>query len=146
MVTKQLYKILEAPCDTGRNIAIIKVKMIELERMMLPGAIRYDKDAVQSSPQDPMLAFAEKMDELNRQLEGLESKYINEYQTVEKLIEPLDTKHKGVLTLKYLAGFKPEEIANKLSYAESYVYKLQREAIQILEDSKEDSKSQQMIV
>lgn len=133
MTRNELYEILNAPRRTKRNIAVKKVEMEKLRVMMLPGAIRYDTDSVQSSPKDPMLVFAEKMDVLNTQLRALEGLYMQQYEEVEHLISKLDDKYKGVLTLKYLGNCKPEEIANELSYAESYVYKLKKEAIKILE-------------
>ena len=133
MTRIELYDKLNAPRRTKRNIVVRRAQMEKLRVMMLPGAIRYDKENVQSSPTDPMLVFAEKMDELNTQLKGLESLYMQQYEEVEKLISRLDDKYKGVLTLKYLGDCKADEIAKELSYAESYVHKLKKEAIKILE-------------
>lgn len=108
---------------------------------MLPSAIRYDKESVQSSPQDPMLIFAEKMDELGREAKSLEMIYMQQYKDVERLVEGLDDTHKDIIKLKYLAEYKAKEIAIELNYSEGTVYKLKREAIKILKD---DSKSQKI--
>jgi RNA polymerase sigma factor (sigma-70 family) len=100
---------------------------------MLPGAIRYDKENVQSSPTDPMLVFAEKMDELVNDVKQLELQYMQQYEKVEIMADGLDDAHRDVLKLRYLAEYKPPEIALELNYSESTVYKLKREAIKLLE-------------
>ena len=141
MTELELYDVLNAPRRTKRNIAVIKAQMEKLRVMMLPGAIRYDKDSVQTSPKDPMLIFAEKIDELSREAKSLETIYMQQYKEVEKLTEGLDDTHRDIIKLKYLAEYKAKEIAIELNYSEGTVYKLKREAIKIL---KEDSKSQKI--
>ena len=138
MTEKELYDVLTAPRRTKRRIEVTKARMEKLRVMMLPGAIRYDKDHVQSSPQDPMLVFAEKMDELNTKAVELEGLYITQCNEVEALLKALDDDdrhksiYKDILELTYLAECRPVEIADKLNYAESTVYKLKREAIKTL--------------
>ena len=132
MTEKELYDVLTAPRRTKRRIEVTKARMEKLRVMMLPGAIRYDKDHVQSSPQDPMLVFAEKMDELNTKAVELEGLYITQCNEVEVLLKALDDDDRHILELTYLAECRPVEIANKLNYAESTVYKLKREAIKTL--------------
>lgn len=133
MTKAEVHDKLTAPRRIKRKIAVTKAQMERLRVMMLPGAIRYDKDSVQTSPQDPMLVFAEKMDELTRQAKDLELLYMNEYKEVESMAETLDDAHRDVLKLRYLAEYKPVEIAIELNYSESTVYKLKREAIKLLE-------------
>lgn len=134
MTKAEVHDKLTAPRRTKRKIAVTKAQMERLRVMMLPGAIRYDKDSVQTSPQDPMLVFAEKMDELTRQAKDLELLYMNEYKEVEAMAETLDDAHRDVIKLRYLAEYRPVEIAIELNYSESTVYKLKREAIKLLED------------
>jgi RNA polymerase sigma factor (sigma-70 family) len=133
MTKAEVHDKLTAPRRIKRKIAVTKAQMERLRVMMLPGAIRYDKDSIQTSPQDPMLVFAEKMDELTRQAKDLELLYMNEYKEVEAMAETLDDAHRDVLKLRYLAEYKPVEIAIELNYSESTVYKLKREAIKLLE-------------
>lgn len=132
MTENELYDILCAPKKTKRKIAVIKAQMEKLRVMMLPGAIRYDLDHVQSSPKDQMLIFAEKIDELGRKATAQEELYMKQYAEVEELIEGLDDTHQDVVRLQYLAECKPREVAEMLSYSESTVYRLKREAIKTL--------------
>ena len=133
MTKAEVHDILTAPRRTKRRIAVTKAQMERLRVMMLPGAIRYDKENVQSSPTDPMLVFAEKMDELVNDVKQLELQYMQQYEKVEIMADGLDDAHRDVLKLRYLAEYKPPEIALELNYSESTVYKLKREAIKLLE-------------
>ena len=133
MTKAEVHDKLTAPRRTQRKIAVTKAQMERLRVMMLPGAIRYDKDSVQTSPQDPMLEFAEKIDDLTRKKEKLELEYLRQYEEVEQMAELLDETHRAVIKLRYLAEYKPPEIALELNYSESTVYKLKREAIKLLE-------------
>ena len=132
MTELELYEILNAPGKTKRNIAVTKVQMEKLRITMLPSAIRYDKDSVQASPKDTMPIFAEKIEKLDKKVKRLEKQYMEQYENAEKLIDRLENKYRGVLKLKYLANCRPKEIAQDLNYAESYVYKLHKDAIKIL--------------
>lgn len=133
MTKAEVHDILTAPRRTKRRIAVTKAQMERLRVMMLPGAIRYDKENVQSSPTDPMLVFAEKMDDLTNDVKQLELQYMQQYEKVELMANGLDDAHRDVLKLRYLAEYKPPEIAVELNYSESTVYKLKREAIKLLE-------------
>jgi len=133
MTKAEVHDKLTAPRRTKRKIAVTKAQMERLRVMMLPGAIRYDKENVQTSPQDPMLVFAEKMDELTSDAKQLETLYMQQYKEVETMADTLDDAHRDVIKLGYLAEYKPTEIAIELNYSESTVYKLKREAIKLLE-------------
>lgn len=133
MTKAEVHEILTSPRRTKRQIAVTKAQMERLRVMMLPGAIRYDKDSVQSSPQDPMLIFAEKLDELMQTAKRLELAYMQQYTAVETLANALDDAHRDVIKLRYLADYGAPQIALELNYSESTVYKLKREAIKLLE-------------
>lgn len=133
MTKAEVHEKLTSPRRTKRQIAVTKAQMEKLRVMMLPGAIRYDKDIVQSSPQDPMLIFAEKMDELLQTAKSLELAYMQQYTEVEAMANSLDDAHRDVIKLRYLADYGAPQIAIELNYSESTVYKLKREAIKLLE-------------
>lgn len=133
MTKAEVHEKLTSPRRTKRQIAVTKAQMEKLRVMMLPGAIRYDKDTVQSSPQDPMLIFAEKMDELLQKAKSLELAYMQQYTEVEAMANSLDDAHRDVIKLRYLADYGAPQIAIELNYSESTVYKLKREAIKLLE-------------
>ena len=143
-MTDRLYMFLNRPRWTKTSIATKKEQIADLHRMMLPGAVRYDTVSVQTSPDDPMAKFAEKLFDLEEDLKKLESNYVRQYSEVEQLICKLDDKRlEEVITLRYLVGKSFEDIASTMDYAESWIYKLHREAIgelEILGGFKEDSK------
>ncbi len=128
-MTEELKRTLNRPKWLRRDIDVTKAKMEQLRVMMLPGAIRYDKDSVQSSPKDPMLEFAEKIDALERQLKAQEKDYLEAYELAEHTIKSLEEpRYVNILSLRYLAGYDHIRIAKLTGYTEGHVYKLQREA------------------
>ena len=143
-MTDELYTLLNKPKWTKIRIATKRAQIEDLHLMMLPSGIRYDKESVQSSPSDPMMKFIEKLSDLESDLKALEKSYTEQYTEVEKLIKKLDdARLEEIVTLRYLVGYDPKDIATAMGYAESWVHKLHRDAIKELEavgGYKEDSK------
>ena len=67
-MTEAVYKLLTKPRKIRGQIKKAEAEMEGLKLSMLPGAIRYDKDKVQASPQDPMAQYAVRLDELERKI------------------------------------------------------------------------------
>ena len=61
---------LKRPTRIYGDIVTLQERIENLRVNMLPKAISYNKDRVQTSPQDPMPDFAAKIDELDRELVG----------------------------------------------------------------------------
>ena len=95
-----------------KNIRGIKGEIMTLEKheeyirlSMLPGAVRYDKDNVQSSPEDPMLKFAEKIseDEELIQKRFIRLKELN--LTAQQILDKMPTAtYRNLLLLRYVEG------------------------------------------
>lgn len=56
-MTNKLYNILTKPSTIKADIKRMQERIDDLRLMMLPSAIRYDKDKVVSSPSDPMSKY-----------------------------------------------------------------------------------------
>ena len=133
-MTDELYEVLNKPRWTKIRIATKRAQIENIHEMMLPSGIRYDKENVQSSPSDPMMKFVEKLSDLESSLQELEKSYTDQYTKVENLIKKInDARLEEILTLRYLVGLNPRDIAKSMGYAESWVHKLHRDAIKDLE-------------
>ena len=75
-MTDKLFVILTEPKKIKKEIKRVSNRIEDLRLMMLPSAIRYDADKVMSSPSDPMMKFAERLDELEKEKSKLAVKYI----------------------------------------------------------------------
>jgi hypothetical protein len=85
------------------EIVILREQIEELKMSLLPGAIRYDKDKVQTSPDDQMSAVMEKVDDYERKLKHrLLSLLDKQSQASELIMELDDSLQRQVLQLYYL--------------------------------------------
>jgi DNA-directed RNA polymerase specialized sigma subunit len=99
---------------------------------LLPGAIRYDKPNVQTSPDDQMLKIEARIDEIEISMKTKLEALVNRYNNAVKYIGMLDSSsHRMVLYEYYLNADRPswEQVARRLDYSVDRVYQLHREAI-----------------
>lgn len=133
-MTDELYARLNAPKDAKCRIETNQEKIKELHIMMLPSGIRYDKDYVQTSPEDPMLKFAEKLERLEKEKVELERRYIEAYEDVEALSKKLNNAdQEKIIVWRHLLCKNNRDYANKIDRAESSVNRLYGDAIKALE-------------
>lgn len=131
----EVYEFLTMPKKTKLQIRSKQVQIEDLRLQMLPGAIRYDKDIVQSSPGDPMLKFIVRVDELERDIEGLKQRYVDEQKLISKAIEMLeDEREQVVLIGRYVSGDSYDEIAADLSLSVDRVFQIHRSAVDKMVD------------
>ncbi len=112
-------------------------RITELRMSLLPGAIRYDKPNVQTSPDDQMLKIEARIDEIESSMKAKLEALVNRYNNAVKYIGMLDSSsHRMVLYEYYLNAERPswEQVARRLDYSVDRVYQLHREAINKLND------------
>ena len=94
---------LKRPTRIYGDIVTLQERIENLRMNMLPKAISYDKDRVQTSPQDPMPDFAAKIDELDRELVGRMKDYENAQDDVQDVIRQVNNADaREVLAKRYL--------------------------------------------
>ena len=126
----EVYEFLTMPKKTKLQIRSKQMQIEDLRLQMLPGAIRYDKDIVQSSPGDPMLKFIVRVDELERDIEGLKQQYVDEQKLISEAIEMLEDKREQVVLIgRYVSGDSYDEIAAELSLSVDRVFQIHRSAV-----------------
>lgn len=133
-MTNDLLIILTKPYKIKMELDELSLQIEDLESKLLPSGIRYDKDSVQTSPEDPML----KTLTVVADLKNMYSKKLNLYTAAQmdtvRLINTLEKpEERLVLKHKYIEGMEYSEIAHKMGYSEEWVYKTRRSAIDYLE-------------
>jgi len=132
---KDLYELLTAPREDRKQINRCIQQINDLRISMLPTAIRYDKDKVQASPDDPMIKFGAKLEKLEAEKRIYENKYIEDYNAADNMIRQLENADlQAILTYKYLGGIQYIDIAKRMNYSRSYIEKLHGRAIRKLEN------------
>lgn len=95
----------------------------ELRACLLPGAIRYDRDRVQSTPTDKMADVIARVDELDREIEQLRREKATLVIEISDAIEKLeDDNEKTVLTEFYIARAPMTEVADAINYSVRRAY------------------------
>ena len=126
----EVYEFLTMPKKTKLQIRSKQMQIEDLRLQMLPGAIRYDKDIVQSSPEDPMMKFIVRVDELERDIEGLKQRYVDEQKLISEAIEMLEDKREQVVLIgRYVSGDSYDEIAAELFLSVGRVFQIHRSAV-----------------
>ncbi len=125
-----VYDFLMKPHRKKQEIRRLEETIEELRSCLLPGAIRYDRDSVQTSPSNQLEETVAKIDEMERRLERLRQEraalIIEVNATIDKLEDPVE---RSVLTFYYVNRYKPEEVAELIGYSERWMYKVKKEAV-----------------
>lgn len=96
----------------------------ELRNSLLPAGIRYDRDRVQTSPDDPILRVEARIDELEREVEELIKSRAQSIAEVADAIEGLDDERtKQVAHCRYVKQMQISAIAMVLYMDDSTVYR-----------------------
>ena len=131
----EVYEFLTMPKKTKLQIRSKQMQIEDLRLQMLPGAVRYDKDIVQSSPEDPMMKFIVRLDELERDIEGLKQRYVDEQKLISEAIEMLEDKREQVVLIgRYVSGDSYDEIAAELFLSVDRVFQIHRSAVDKMVD------------
>ena len=131
----EVYEFLTMPKKTKLQIRSKQMQIEDLRLQMLPGAVRYDKDTVQSSPEDPMMKFIVRVDELERAIEGLKQRYVDEQKLISEAIEMLEDKREQVVLIgRYVSGDSYDEIAAELFLSVDRVFQIHRSAVDKMVD------------
>lgn len=129
---------LEHIRDAEKNI---NAKKQELEALRYKasgaGAIRYDKDRVQTSPQDYMTMAIADVIEIEKQIkedeEDIEKIRGEAYAVVRKMVNP---EHRAVIEWYYLNGLSMVNTAFQMGLSERSAYYLKEEAVAVFETHK----------
>lgn len=139
-MTNELYTILSKPESIKRTIRQINQKINDTRLMMLPRAIQYDNEKVMSSPMDPMIKYAEKIDEYTRQKEKLEADYLIARERVYDLVEKLNNEDmRDIITARYVDCITLYKMESYINMSKSKIYKLYSKAISLLEKIVEEN-------
>ena len=120
--------------EVRRRIRLLE-EQIERDTILAAGvgAIRYDKERVQTSPEADRMAdivakICETQDKLKNEIITLQ---LLEEDTIGLLVH-LKEEHERVLTYHYLDGAEWSDVAKLMGYTEKYIYELKDKALDAL--------------
>ena len=102
-------------------------------------AIRYDKEKVQTSPDDYLLLHMVEIEETEQTYKEMLFKYHKAMQEIMVMIDGLDdTVYVQILTLRYCDGLSFEKISCELGYTYRHTTRLHGQALQAFAEKYHD--------
>ena len=106
------------------KIQRLKYRRTALESCLLPPAIRYDKDKVQSSPEDTLSKVVAEIVEIENDMNRLQIQKAKRIEAIDDAINGLDSdEERTALMLRFVSRVPVKAIADTMGYAEPTVYK-----------------------
>lgn len=138
-MTDRVYKLLMRPRRIQSVIIGLKSEREGLQLSMLPEAIRYDRDRVMTSLNDPMTEYAVKLDDIDRRLADLQESYLRAHECVvaitDKLIDQDDgLEQAAAIKLRFLSGMSFSDIARTMHVSDSTMFRRYRKGLSRLDD------------
>lgn len=136
MTKQQLWRIRRELISAK----ILREELAQLKAGLLPGAICYDADRVQTSPEDRQAEILARAVDLEREIGEKLWAIVEQYNQAYREIEALeDVRERQVLHLYFLNanGYHMNEIAEVMKYSQSQVYRFYESGLKKLKDESE---------
>lgn len=127
---RETYDFLLSPRRIADEIWRKDIRRKELRACLLPAAITYDKDQVQTSPDDQVSRIMAEVADLDRQIQELQQNRASQILEVSEMIEQLDDPREVTILSAYFVGrISVREIAERLNYSIKHIYDLRRRGV-----------------
>lgn len=130
MTTREAYDFLNSVRRT--EIAILKLQLQhdELQSCLLPKAITYDGDKVQTTPEDRMSEIAAQVADMEKQITALKCRKAKLIIEINAAIAKLDSDVEQMILLGFYVGRLPAvRVAELIHYSIPGLYKAKRRAV-----------------
>lgn len=135
-MNKLAYEFLNSARVLHWQYLRLKAKHDELETCLLPAGIRYDKDKVQTSPDDAMSKICAEIHELELEMARVQRKKFVQIEKIERTVNALASdEQRTALTMRYINRIAVVDIAEAMGYAEPTIYKLMNQGGEIIAKS-----------
>lgn len=129
----KLKETFNRPRRIKYQICAINSQIASLEDCLLPGAIRYDTDRVDSSPSDRMPQVMAEIADLCTKQKRLERELFEAQKQVKDICESIDDDlERTVLLMRFIGCQTFEQIGLELSYDKSGAWRAYDRAIKSL--------------
>lgn len=122
-MNRQAYVFLNSARVLHWEWLCLKAKHDELESCLLPAAIRYDKDKVQTSPEDAMSKIVAEVTELEKEMNRVLQRKAKQIAKIDKAINTLTSyEERTALTMRYINRIPVTDIAEAMGYSIKRIY------------------------
>ena len=123
-MNKQAYDFLNSARVLHLQWLRLKAKHDALEGCLLPAAIRYDRDKVQTSPDDTMSKIVAEINDLEVRMRIVQMAKARRIDEIDQAINAIDSEEqRTALAMRYIDRISVPKIAEDMGYAEPTIYK-----------------------
>lgn len=122
-MNKEVYNFLNSARVIHWQILKLKSKHDELESCLLPAGIRYDKDRVQTTPEDSVSKIVAEINSLERRITALQHQKAKRIEEIDEALNMLPDEEKTALSMRFINRIPVNEIAEQMGFAVSTIYK-----------------------
>ena len=123
-MNKQAYDFLNSARVLHWRWLRLKAKHDELKSCLLPAGIRYDKDKVQTSPEDTISKIIAEINELEHKMNEVQVAKHQRIEEIDKALHEIPSDEaRTALTMRFINRIPVSEIALQMGYAEPTIYK-----------------------
>ena len=124
---RETYDFLLSPRRIADEIWRKDIRRKELRACLLPAAITYDKDRVQTSPEDQMAEVMAEIADLDTQIEALHRDRARQIRRIGHALDLLeDSRERAILEAYYTGQKSMNEIADYMHYSLQHTYALRQ--------------------
>lgn len=134
MTLTETYEYLQRPRKLQLSIMRLSLQHDELQTCLLPAAIRYDKDVVQTSPEDKLSEVAAAVLDIERKIRLLQQQKAQIILEICSAIDKLDDKDAVILTAYYVKRMTMSDVADVIDKSLQHTYRLRKKAVQHLSE------------
>jgi DNA-directed RNA polymerase specialized sigma24 family protein len=135
-MNKQAYEFLNSARVLHWQWLRLKAKHDELETCLLPSGIRYDRDKIQTTPDDQMSKLVSEIVELEKEMARVQVCKSNQITKIEEAVNSLESvEQRTALTMRYINRIPVTKIADEMGYAEPTIYKFMNQGGEIIAKS-----------
>lgn len=131
-----VYVFLGRPGEIRKKIKAKKETRLQLLMSLYPGAIRYDKDKVQTTPQDKMSDIMAQIDDLDHEIEDLRDQLRSSRQQVADMARELEPMQERIIILRYVDGLKWDDVARAVHRSARTVHRIHKDTVDKLKEYK----------
>lgn len=133
-MTDKLYQRLTEARDIKEKIQEQNARKESLMYGLIPSGVAYDKDRVQTTPDDALSRTMAAVSEIDSYIKELDAKYQEAYARVMDLLDNItSTEYKCIMIKWYIGNKRVSTIAKEMRYSEDGVYKIHRRVCKMLE-------------
>lgn len=137
MEQREIYLYLGKIRNLHRREKQLRDQITDLRMCLLPSGISYDRDKVQTSPEDMTLKVFAQLDEVECKLQWVVFQIYEARTAITNRVFILPPKERQVLLLYYVDCWNMRMISDKLGITERHAFRLKNNGISMLQKIQE---------